>query len=226
MPTTRPLTPKQERFVIEYSKDLNATKAARRAGYKGKCLNRTASQLLGKTRAIIEARKQAVMAKREETGIATLEETLRLCTKMAFHDRRVLWDTHGNPVELCEVSEDHALAVAGFEVEELYEGRGADREKVGYLKKFHIEPRASYVNMLLKFHGAFPTKQVTPPPDAHTSRNLAGWDSMSLPERLALRAEVAAVIQKHMQGRPAITHGSHGSNGSNGGANGHGTAAT
>ncbi len=34
MPTQKPLTPKQERFVQEYLCDLNATAAAQRAGYK------------------------------------------------------------------------------------------------------------------------------------------------------------------------------------------------
>jgi phage terminase small subunit len=47
--TTRKLTDKQERFIIEYAKtapNFNATEAARRAGYGGQYIDRTAHWLL------------------------------------------------------------------------------------------------------------------------------------------------------------------------------------
>jgi phage terminase small subunit len=44
------LTPKQRRFVEEYLVDLNATRAAQRAGYSPQSAGKIASQLLGKTR--------------------------------------------------------------------------------------------------------------------------------------------------------------------------------
>lgn len=43
------LTPKQERFVEEYLVDLNATAAAKRAGYSEKTADRIGAELLGKT---------------------------------------------------------------------------------------------------------------------------------------------------------------------------------
>lgn len=43
------LTAKQERFVAEYLIDLNATKAAIRAGYSAKTASRIGPELLGKT---------------------------------------------------------------------------------------------------------------------------------------------------------------------------------
>lgn len=55
------LTPKQKRFVAEYLVDLNATAAARRAGYSAKTADRIGPELLGKTcvsQAIQEAIKQ------------------------------------------------------------------------------------------------------------------------------------------------------------------------
>ena len=42
------LTPKQERFVDEYLVDLNATAAAKRAGYSEKSASRIAIELLNK----------------------------------------------------------------------------------------------------------------------------------------------------------------------------------
>ena len=43
------LTEKQKRFVQEYLVDLNATAAARRAGYSEKTADRIGPELLGKT---------------------------------------------------------------------------------------------------------------------------------------------------------------------------------
>ncbi|MFI5399116.1 MAG: terminase small subunit [Candidatus Binatia bacterium] len=59
------LTPKQQRFVEEYLVDLNATRAARAAGYSGKNADKIGSQLLGKTRvqAAIQAGRQELAAR-------------------------------------------------------------------------------------------------------------------------------------------------------------------
>ncbi len=43
------LTPKQKRFVAEYLVDLNATAAAKRAGYSEKTAEQVGYQLLQKT---------------------------------------------------------------------------------------------------------------------------------------------------------------------------------
>ncbi len=154
---TRPLTPKQERFVLEYAKDFNATAAARRAGYTGKYLDRQAHQLLERTRELIEQRKAVVLDKNR--GIATLEQTLRLATARAFYDPGKMYDSHGNPLEVKDIPQFHRRGIAGFEVEELYDGRGEGRQKVGYLKRYKLVDSAPYVAMLLKFHGAFPTNK-------------------------------------------------------------------
>ncbi|CAN5730655.1 hypothetical protein BH24BAC1_BH24BAC1_41230 [soil metagenome] len=44
--TARKLTPKQERFCLEYLRDLNATQAAARAGYSNKTANEQGARLL------------------------------------------------------------------------------------------------------------------------------------------------------------------------------------
>ena len=58
------LTDKQQHFVAEYLIDLNATQAARRAGYSPNSIKQTASRVLQKP-AVKEAIKQA-MAERSE----------------------------------------------------------------------------------------------------------------------------------------------------------------
>ena len=74
------LTPKQERFVDEYLVDLNATAAAKRAGYSEKSASRIAIELLNKTHvsAAIQARRDKLRGKLE---IVTVTGAGLLCVK-------------------------------------------------------------------------------------------------------------------------------------------------
>ena len=62
------LTPKQERFVQEYLGDLNATAAAKRAGYSAKNADKIGSELLGKTR-VSEALQKAMQERSQRTEV-------------------------------------------------------------------------------------------------------------------------------------------------------------
>jgi len=204
------LTPKQERFVIEYAKDFNATQAALRAGYKGRCLNRTASQLLDKTRQVIEEQKAKVVQERKTTGIASLEQTLRICTARAFYDPGKMYDAHGNPKEVTDIPLFHRRGIAGFEVEELYDGKGEGRKKIGYVKKYRLVESAPYVAMLLKFHGAFPQagKKITngnamPAQYDHTRLTPEEWEEY---KRIKRKALVGPVIDSEPVSSDANSH--------------------
>ncbi len=70
------LTPKQKRFVAEYLVDLNATAAARRAGYSAKTADRIGPELLGKT-CVSEAIQQAIREREKRTEI-TQDMVLRI----------------------------------------------------------------------------------------------------------------------------------------------------
>ena len=74
------LTPKQKAFADYYIETGNATEAARRAGYKGKNINRIASENLSKLdiKQYIDER----LAKIEDARIAKGEEVLEYLTKV------------------------------------------------------------------------------------------------------------------------------------------------
>nr|DAO84002.1 MAG TPA: Terminase small subunit [Caudoviricetes sp.] len=74
------LTPKQRAFADYYIEIGNATEAARRAGYKGKNLNRIASENLSKLdiKQYIDER----LAKIEDERIAKGEEVLQYLTRV------------------------------------------------------------------------------------------------------------------------------------------------
>lgn len=78
------LTDKQQRFVEEYLKDLNATRAAIDAGYSKKTAEQQGYQLLQKT-LVSEAIQEAQQKRSERTKIdadyvlKTIQETIERC---------------------------------------------------------------------------------------------------------------------------------------------------
>jgi phage terminase small subunit len=56
-----PMTPRQERFIEEYLVDMNATRAASRAGYSARTANEQGARLLanGSVASAIQAAQQA-----------------------------------------------------------------------------------------------------------------------------------------------------------------------
>lgn len=177
----RPLTPKQERFVIEYAKDLNATQAARRAGYTGKYVDRYASELLKITRGVLEARTTQVLAKREASGIASLEQALKLCTALAFHDPRKLYTDHGSRKDISKLSRLQGMVVLGCDPETDF---------------YKTIDRMPYLSMLLKHLGAFPTKVLPAPSTTRQRFDLSKLSDEELREHMRLRRKAMVQIEE------------------------------
>lgn len=192
----RKLTPKQELFIIEYAKDFNATKAAIRAGYSKHTANEQGAQLLAKLSVLIQERKEqrlqaagGVPASTKIDAIATLEQSLAMVTALAFYDPRKLYDGD-NLKSPAQLTRRQALMVADFQVDENFVGVGDKAIHVGYTKKVRMVDRAPYLNMLLKWHGAFPAKAkevlpATPPARWDTS----GWTAEDWETFKQLRAK-------------------------------------
>ena len=77
------LTAKQARFVDEYLIDLNATAAARRAGYATKNADRIGPELLGKT--CVQQAIQKRMQERSQRTQITQDEILRDLVSIKDH---------------------------------------------------------------------------------------------------------------------------------------------
>lgn len=78
------LTNKQKKFIDEYLIDLNASAAARRAGYSAKTANRIASENLAKPH--IQAAIQKAMQEREKRTKITQDNVLEELAKIGFAD--------------------------------------------------------------------------------------------------------------------------------------------
>jgi hypothetical protein len=108
---TRPLTPKQERFVAEYLLDLNATAAARRAGYSAPNADKIGPELLGKTR-VREAIQTAQAARAERTQLT-----------QDWVVRQLVW--------LAENATNEAVRVRALHLLGLHLGMFAQRHQIG-----------------------------------------------------------------------------------------------
>lgn len=111
------LTAKQERFVQEYMKDLNATQAAIRAGYSAKTAKEIGCQNLAKLH-IAEAieRLQAKVQKKNDVSI---DRIVQEYARLGFSDVRDLVDWDGANVQLKpseDLSDDAAACVSEVSV--------------------------------------------------------------------------------------------------------------
>jgi phage terminase small subunit len=107
------MTPKQRRFIEEYLIDLNATRAAVRAGYSEKTAYRIGAELLHKTSVsnVIDAALEE-RAKRTEV---TADRVLKELAVLAFTDFRkaVIWGPDGvTPLPSDELTDEEAAIVA------------------------------------------------------------------------------------------------------------------
>lgn len=110
------LNPKQARFINEYLIDLNATEAAKRAGYSAKNASSLGWQLLQKTTV-----QEALQAKRLELSVATgntPEKVINERAALAYADVRKIFDADGCAIPPHEIPDEVAPAIAGIDLEE------------------------------------------------------------------------------------------------------------
>lgn len=95
--------------------------------------------------------------------------------------------------------------LTGFDVEENFTKVGDKAEHTGYTKRYRLWDRAPYVQMLMKFHNAYP-----PPRKSQSERDdrpgSMAWKSMPMEERLVLREKIGAVIREHLKS-PKVLNG-------------------
>lgn len=106
------LTPKQEAFVREYLIDLNATQAARRAGYSERTARQAGAENLSKP--VIQAAIQEGQRARKERTESDADRVVRELARLAYSDLRKLVDWGPDGVALkdsAEIPDDAAACV-------------------------------------------------------------------------------------------------------------------
>lgn len=143
------LTAKQARFVDEYLIDLNATQAAIRAGYSEDTARAIGCENL--TKPDIQAAIAEAQASRSERTKIDADWVLQRLGEEATADIADLYDEDGNmrPVKEWPLIWRQGL-VQGIEVEELFEGRGEDREHIGRVRKIKLDNRVKRIELIGK----------------------------------------------------------------------------
>jgi phage terminase small subunit len=120
------MAPRQRRFVEEYLVDLNATQAAKRAGYSARSAASRGSKLL-RNPAVAAAIEKA-QAKRAQRTRVSADRVVTELAKVAFGDPRRLFSWGPGGVELRESSElTEAEAALVSEVSETRTAAGGTR---------------------------------------------------------------------------------------------------
>lgn len=154
------LLPKQAAFVAEYLISGNATQAAIHAGYSAKTAHVIGQENLRKPAiASLLAQKQSVIAARQDERLAAMELTeervARETARLAFFDPRKMFDSDGRPLSVAELDSDTAACIVGLDVLEEFQGSGADRVLIGYVKKYKIADKNSALERAAKILGMF-----------------------------------------------------------------------
>lgn len=152
------LTPRQQRFITEYLIDLNAVKAAVRAGYSEKMAEHMGYQNLKKPE-IYCAIRAALSEEKQKPAEITKDNVLREYARIAFFDPRKLFHPDGTPKPIEALDDDTAAALIGIDVREEYEGAGEERVFAGYTKKYKLANKMGALNSLAKHMGLFDAKK-------------------------------------------------------------------
>lgn len=142
------LTDKQEMFCREYLIDLNATQAAIRAGYSDNTARKIGSENL--TKPDIAQRIIELKSSRNERVDVDADYVLRRLVEI---DQMDVLDIMTDDMSIKSVSDWPACwrrYLSGFDLAEMFEGRGEEREMVGIMKKIKWPDKVKNLELLGK----------------------------------------------------------------------------
>lgn len=143
------MTPKQQRFVDEYLVDLNASAAARRAGYSARVANRIGFENLSKP-VIASAIAIAKVSRSERTKIDA-DWVLRTLAEEKAADLAALFEDDGSMKRVGDWPEVFRRGlVVGVESFEEYAGSGMDRVATGMVRKIKLTDRVKHLALIGK----------------------------------------------------------------------------
>jgi phage terminase small subunit len=154
------LTPQQQRFVIEYARDFNATQAALRAGYSPKTAGQIGYENLNKPQiqAALSAHVSAAMAQanaiRQEAVMEKAEVLARASAVARASVGSILYVTpDGDPyLDLSKAGPDELYALTDVTVEDFIVGRGDDAREVRRVR-VKMADKLKALELLARHHG-------------------------------------------------------------------------
>jgi len=148
VPDTEGLTGRQVRFIEEYLVCLNATVAARKAGYSARTAGSQGADLLKNPK--VKAALSKAIENRSIRVAVKADDVLGELLRIARVDIAQAFNEGGQLKPLHEIPEDVRRAIAGIEVEQLFVGRGEDRKQTGDLVKVKFWDKVRGLELLGK----------------------------------------------------------------------------
>lgn len=147
------LTELRKRLAEEWIVDFNAQKAGERAGMTGDNIRISAWQMLqdADIQEYIEQLRE-LQAKRTFVNADKVQSEI---ARLAFSDIRDYYDENGLLKTPHDLSDDAAAALAGIEVDELYEMVNGTKRFTGYSKKIKLYDKLSALDKLARRLGMF-----------------------------------------------------------------------
>ncbi|MCU7218029.1 terminase small subunit [Pseudomonas sp. VE 196-7] len=142
------LTVKQQAFVREYLIDLNATQAAIRAGYSKRRAREYAYQLM--RRDDIAAAIAAGMEARNKRTQIDADYVLNRLTEIDQMDLLDILDDDLSIKPLSKWPKVWRQSLSGFDIAEMFEGAGKERDLVGLMKKIKWPDKVKNLELLGK----------------------------------------------------------------------------
>jgi len=149
------VTPKEQNFAHEYLVDLNASKAAIRAGYSQKTAYAIANKLLRK--AEVAAYIQEAMDKRAKRVDINKDDVLKEISKLAFSDIRKIFDENGNLLPPHMLPDEVAATISSIDVVTT-RIPGKDAVEVEYTSKIRFWDKRASLELLGKHLKLFTDK--------------------------------------------------------------------
>lgn len=146
-------TKKQAAFVLEYQRDFNATQAAIRAGYSKKTAGQIGEALLKKVE-ISNAIKDKIDKRAEKTELS-IERCLLEYKRIALFDIRKCYNDDGSLKDIHELDDDTAAALQSIESDDLFDGVGKEREKIGVTRKVKANNKRDALQDVMRHLGGF-----------------------------------------------------------------------
>lgn len=153
---TEELTEKQRRFCEEYVLDLNAKQAAIRAGYSINGAEVQGHRLL--SNANVQGYISHLNGKVSKKLEITRERVLQEMAAVAFFDIRKVFTESGQLLNIKDVDDETAAALASIETFEEFEGYGEERRKTGETRKVKAWDKMRALQDLGKHLGLFTDK--------------------------------------------------------------------
>ena len=142
------LTAKQQRFIAEYLIDLNAAQAAIRAGYAVKGAKDQAYQLMQRPE-VVAAIKEAIEARNQRVQVDA-DYVLNRLTEIDQMDLLDILDDDMSIKPLSKWPKVWRQSLSGFNIAEMFEGVGKDRDLVGLMKKIKWPDKVKNLELLGK----------------------------------------------------------------------------